>query len=439
MFLICPTFVAQVFFSVQVVVKDDLVMAQNLPDTDATDPNFTPIQMLERLADTQESGCLHLRSQDVDWLFYFRLGKLVYATHSIDPVDRLERHLRRLSHEITSLTREVCHYVRVHIENNLSTDITQFSDYQGIYWLLEEKILSEDAIVTLVKKLTAEVLENYLVVSSIEEQEVLSPPLNLPIFCAINLADCIESCRQRIEGWQALGPEIVSPYQRPYFFNNAYAQNKLSEDQQQKLSKILKGYSFYHLASIFDQDELKLAQKLYTLVKNKAILLREPQPPYNKLPKFYKPEPGKNSRELEEGEETTLNLSVITKNSLPTKICKIACIDDSQTMLQELSRFLDAENFIVHTINDSLKALMQVIRIKPDLILLDVTMPNVDGYQICSLLRKNAEFKKTPIIMVTAKSGLIDRARAKIVGATDYITKPFSQEELLRMVFRYLT
>ncbi|ACK69441.1 response regulator receiver protein [Gloeothece citriformis PCC 7424] len=414
-------------------------MAQNFPNTDVTELNITPIENLERLAQTQESGCLYLSSEGIDWLFYFRLGNLVYATHSIDPIDRLERHLRKLSHQVTSLTREVCHQVRFYVESNFSPDITQFSDYQGIYWLLEQNFISESEVVLLVKQLTQEVLENYLAISSIEQQELLSPPLNLPIFCAISLSNYVQSCSQRLESWQALGPEIVSPYQRPYFFNNAYAQQKLSEDQQQKLSKILKGYSFYHLASIFDQDELKLAQKLYTLVKHKAVLLREPQPPYHKLPRFYKPELAPTNPVVEEIEKSALNLSVITQNSLPTKVCKIVCIDDSKTMLQELTRLLDSENFVVHTINDSLKALIQILRIKPDLILLDVSMPNVDGYQICSLLRKNPEFKKTPIIMVTAKTGLIDRARAKLVGATDYITKPFSQEELLKMVFRYLT
>lgn len=414
-------------------------MDKNLPDTDATELNITSIKMLKRLSQTQESGCLHLCSEGIDWFFYFRLGKLVYATHSIDPIDRLERHLRRLSHQFKNLTREICHQVRFYLESNFSTDITQYFDYKGIYWLLEEKLLPENAVVILVKQLTQEVLENYLVIPSVEQKELLPLPLNFPIFCTINFSEFLQDCHQRIESWQDLGPEIVSPYQRPYFLNNAYAQKQLSEEQQQKLSKVLKGYNFYHLSSIFDQDELKLAQKLYLLVKHKAILLREPQPPYNKSPKFYTPGLAKIKKNIEEAHETSLNLSVIIRSSLSTRIYKIACIDDSQSMLKELTLFLDSNNFIVHTINDSLKALMQVIRLKPDLILLDVSMPNVDGYQLCSLLRKNAEFQKTPIIMVTAKTGLIDRARAKLVGATDYITKPFTQEELLKMVFRYLT
>ncbi len=82
---------------------------------------------------------------------------------------------------------------------------------------------------------------------------------------------------------------------------------------------------------------------------------------------------------------------------------------------------------------------MKIIEIAPDLILLDVGMPNVDGYQLCSLLRKNPSFKKTPIVMVTGNTGFLDRAKAKLAGSTDYMVKPFNQAELLKMVFRYLT
>ncbi|MBD1843225.1 response regulator [Cyanobacteria bacterium FACHB-63] len=116
----------------------------------------------------------------------------------------------------------------------------------------------------------------------------------------------------------------------------------------------------------------------------------------------------------------------------------IACIDDSPTVLQAISTFLNDSSMAVIMINDPVKALMQVVRSKPDMILLDVGMPNLDGYELCSLLRRHPSFKQTPIIMVTGHTGFIDRAKAKIVGASGYLTKPFTQSELVKMVFRYL-
>jgi two-component system, chemotaxis family, response regulator PixG len=117
----------------------------------------------------------------------------------------------------------------------------------------------------------------------------------------------------------------------------------------------------------------------------------------------------------------------------------IACIDDSPTVLQAINSFLDDKIFSVIMIDDPVKALMQVIRTKPDLILLDVTMPSLDGYELCSLLRRHPDFKNTPIIMVTSNTGFIDRAKAKLVRASGYLTKPFNQSDLLKFIFKYLS
>ncbi|MBD2448456.1 response regulator [Nostoc sp. FACHB-152] len=124
----------------------------------------------------------------------------------------------------------------------------------------------------------------------------------------------------------------------------------------------------------------------------------------------------------------------LSKKSLYT----IACIDDSQTVLNSIKLFLDENTFSVVTINDPVKALMQILRSKPDLILLDVEMPNLDGYELCSLLRRHSAFKNTPIIMVTGRTGFIDRAKAKIVRSSGYLTKPFTQSELLKIVFKHI-
>ena len=116
----------------------------------------------------------------------------------------------------------------------------------------------------------------------------------------------------------------------------------------------------------------------------------------------------------------------------------IVCIDDSPTVLQAIHSFLDDTSFTVVMINDPVKALMQVVRSKPDLILLDVGMPNLDGYELCRLLRRHPTFKNTPIIMVTGHTRFLDRAKAKLVGSSGYLTKPFTQSDLLKIVFQHL-
>ncbi|MBD2386856.1 response regulator [Cylindrospermum sp. FACHB-282] len=128
----------------------------------------------------------------------------------------------------------------------------------------------------------------------------------------------------------------------------------------------------------------------------------------------------------------------ISQPPVSNSLYKIACIDDSQTVLNSINHFLDGSKFSVVMINDPVKALMQILRSNPDLILLDVEMPSLDGYELCSLLRRHPAFKQTPIIMVTGRTGFIDKAKAKIVRSSGYLTKPFSQSDLLKMVFQHI-
>ncbi|MEA5549449.1 response regulator [Anabaena cylindrica UHCC 0172] len=133
------------------------------------------------------------------------------------------------------------------------------------------------------------------------------------------------------------------------------------------------------------------------------------------------------------------NLNKDLQSNSQAKLYTIACIDDSQTVLNSIQHFLDEQRFSVVMINDPIKALMQIIRSKPDLILLDVEMPNLDGYELCSLLRRHSSFKNTPIIMVTGRTGFVDKAKAKIVRASGYLTKPFTREDLLKMVSKHIS
>ena len=140
-----------------------------------------------------------------------------------------------------------------------------------------------------------------------------------------------------------------------------------------------------------------------------------------------------NSPEIKDNSQQTTPPSLVRKT-----LYTIACIDDSPTILNSIKSFLDENVFTVVTINDPVKALMQILRSKPDLILLDVEMPNLDGYELCSLLRRHSAFKNTPIIMVTGRTGFIDRAKAKMVRSSGYLTKPFDQSELLKIVFKHI-
>jgi two-component system, chemotaxis family, response regulator PixG len=116
----------------------------------------------------------------------------------------------------------------------------------------------------------------------------------------------------------------------------------------------------------------------------------------------------------------------------------IACIDDSAVLAYTLKKILVPAGYKVITIPEPMRGFSQLIEHQPDLILLDLLLPNADGYSVCKFLRDTPRFKETPIIILTAKSGFIDRTRAQLVGATEFLSKPPQAEELLRVVQKYI-
>jgi twitching motility two-component system response regulator PilG len=110
---------------------------------------------------------------------------------------------------------------------------------------------------------------------------------------------------------------------------------------------------------------------------------------------------------------------------------KILVVDDSKTIRRTAETLLSKEGCQVITAIDGFDALSKIADHQPDIIFVDIMMPRLDGYQTCSLIKHNKTFKTTPVIMLSSKDGLFDRARGRIVGSDQYLTKPFTKDELL--------
>ncbi len=110
---------------------------------------------------------------------------------------------------------------------------------------------------------------------------------------------------------------------------------------------------------------------------------------------------------------------------------KVLVIDDSKTIRRTAETLLTKEGCTVYTAVDGFDALAKIADHHPDVIFVDIMMPRLDGYQTCSLIKHNRIFRETPVIMLSSKDGLFDRARGRIVGSEQYLTKPFTKDELL--------
>jgi twitching motility two-component system response regulator PilG len=116
---------------------------------------------------------------------------------------------------------------------------------------------------------------------------------------------------------------------------------------------------------------------------------------------------------------------------------KVMVIDDSNTIRRSAEIFLKNSGCSVILAEDGFDALAKISNEHPDIIFVDIMMPRLDGYQTCSLIKRNARYKSTPVIMLSSKDGLFDRARGRMVGSDQYLTKPFTQETLLDAVQTY--
>lgn len=450
-----------------------------------------PLSLLRQLSNCSDSTCLQVLSNSVSWSIYLEQGTITYATHSVEPFDRLERHLRRLSQQIPLLTNEVRIQVRLMFEPDSHSQLIQDdsnsrshpAEYQAISWLVSQQHLHSTQAAVLVQELVKEVIESFLLIKE-GTYELTEPIEIMPKICRLGVEKILEYCQVRLQNWQAFTSKISSQYQRPYLLINSKFDDQDLPNLQPDLINWMKGFSLCHLAVILNQDEIQLARNLYPYILKGAIILHEPDPPYDKLPKIFEeqslfsklisglvdtkqelsstvnsypniPEekivpvqrlPQISTPSKENFQEPTISNSINSASQRVTaatvtiqKVHKIVSVDDSPTILKEISYFLENENFSVVTINDPVKAVLSIIRHKPDLILLDLNMLGIDGYELCRIIRNNSLFQNTPIIFVTGNKGIVDKVKAKLVGASGYLTKPFTRAELLKIVFMHLT
>ncbi|MBE9248125.1 response regulator [Dolichospermum sp. LEGE 00240] len=450
---------------------------------------LSPQGLLRQLSNCYETTRLQAHSNSVLWLVYIEKGKIIYATHSVEPFDRLERQMRRLHPQIPLVDNEVRVQMRLVFESEDNHHLPdQIPEYEAINWLVNEQHLLPYHAKLLIQELVKEVIESFLLVKT-GDFELTQPLENFTRICQLDVNDIIEKCQNQLQNWRYLGRYISSPYQRPYLLVSSKFQDKRLPPLQENITNWMKGFSLRHLAIIINQDELQLALSLYPYIVKGSIVLHEPDPPFDKLPKTCGSSLlfSEDSTELIRGklfvgdvapsQDSSPETPIISQNHLAVqqlvpdvadlppedfsheavnsnieadsqkvktntritqKTYKIISVDDSPTILKEISRYLEDENFTLVTINEPVKAVMSIIRHKPDLILLDLNMAGIDGYELCKIIRNNSMFKNTPIIFVTSNKGIIDKVKARFVGASGYLTKPFTRAELLKIIFMHL-
>ena len=415
-----------------------------------TTTKLNPRELLSQIAHSNSSGCLEIDEGLVSWQIYLQEGNLKYVCCSAQLLDQLKYHLHYLGwKQAVAALKQL---------PSSSADIQCYSQdkssHQNLYskvicWLLAEKYLNLSQGLKLIEHITKDALQFCLWLNrgTFSWHDGHSLPLWIPLrfgdASSLSVSECLNVEQTRLKQWQNCSSQLISVHQRPYFTpgwenKSLPTSGSLNYQALKELAKVIKAsISIRQLSLLLQKDELQVAQILSPYIEHKIIYLRHAQSPLDQLPSI--PRLEKNILQSPSFAPFTNSKNEHENPEIPAvKAWKIVCIDDSPTILKEIQRFLDRDRFEVTAIEDPVQAVPIIFRIQPDLILLDITMPKINGYKLCGLLRSSDHCNETPIIMVTGNTGLIDKARAKLAGATDYFTKPFTRQGLMLMIEKHL-
>jgi twitching motility two-component system response regulator PilG len=344
------------------------------------------------------------------WFVFFLNGQIVYAADRATSLSRLSDYLRRYRAEAT-----LSHLV----VSSIAT--TNAPEYGYLWALLENHTLTPAQGRSIIQSMVHETLFDLLSLHQGSFIFELGPALS-PQLTTLEITPLLAKIMTQVQEWKQFHPHIQSPDQCPTIADLATLQATLSKRTLATLDRYVDGKtSIRQIARYLNRDSLTVARAIYPYVQKGMIQLIYSATQQNEADGGFK-----LVRFKEFG------------HPVEPRSLRVVCIDDGVSVRQTVEHILQQHGYEATAIGNPLKALSLVFQLKPDLILCDIAMPELDGYEICAMLRTSTAFRQLPIIMLTGKDGFIDRVKAKMVGATDYLTKPFGESELLMLVEKYI-
>jgi chemotaxis family two-component system response regulator PixG len=230
--------------------------------------------------------------------------------------------------------------------------------------------------------------------------------------------------------WQAANLQQINPN-----FSVVLQESKMVQEMPIPSQYLTGQFTLWDIAWQQGRSVVEIASDLVPYFESRTLVLRS-LPDLPLLPS----QVGPNTRSLSKKIAETENGTVLPQlpHSKPEKQPLVACIDDSPVLAHTLTKILRTAGYRTISIQEPMRGFAQLIEQQPDLILLDLLLPNADGYSICKFLRDTPVFAKTPIIILTAQNTFVDRARALSIGATAFLGKPPQPQELLEVIQEHL-
>ncbi len=385
---------------------------------------YTNISLKELFARLQEfkqesfSGSLYIKiDNNQGWIFFFRLGHLSLPGGS----NSVQRWCRQL--KLCCPNSNNARFQSLALEKNLS------QQYNILIKLLNQGSIERQQLAEAIVNINIEILFDLIQFGQIGGNTLSSKVIPddpnskfISLLPLVEIAPILKQALQAWQKWQNEGLETYSPNLFPIIKQpDILKAQSLSSIQKSIISLINGSQNLRDLTVESDVEIIPLTKSLLPLVELGAIDLSSVPIP----------------RESNDAHSSKLggNSSV---SSSPEKNILVACVDDSPVACQALEKIIRARGYRFVGIQNALLALPMFLKSKPNFIFLDLMMPITNGYEICAQIRKTPSLKDVPVVILTGRDGLVDRMRAKMVGSTDFLSKPVQAEEVLKVLNKHL-
>lgn len=342
------------------------------------------------------------------WKLYFRLGRISWQSGGINPWQKWQRHIK---------------YFGSNLKPEVLTQFLELKDsteqYEALPILHDKKLMSQTQIKQLINNIIVESLFD-IVLNSYHRKIPLTYKTipNEHLDTIIHLMDStkiLSEFKLMFQKWIGANLQEYSPNYYPVIEKpELIIQDRNINIIRNTLSLIDGTSDLYTLAWKTKKNIVEITESLTPLVKTGAISFHSVKKPCKPI-KFTNNSSGNQSKIL------------------------IACVDDSPLVCQNLENIITEAGYNFLGIPDPLKAISILLKNKPDFIFLDLVMPVMNGYELCSQLRKMPAFKDTPIVILTGKDGLVDRMRAKMIGSSDFLSKPIVKELVIETINKHIS
>ena len=369
------------------------------------------LRLFSSLQSSQVSGKLTFINpiKGTHWHFYLYLGGLIYATGGVHPIRRWQRNLianlPQIPFQLSNLQEELGDR-----DVDLSDNIWEYE--QLVHWVEQQTITpqqAKNAILFVMEEILFDLTQARQVICRLDRDNLLQPQTE-----PIEPAELIELTQPTWNSWTDADIADRSANLAPIILQPQELEKKTSISAYRSLCKLLNGNrTLRDLAVQLRMSPLQAISSLLPYIQSGIFGLVE-------IPDLL--ELSNSSNINYEGQNRPL----------------IACIDDSLMISQMMEQIINMAGYRFIAVNDSIQAVDILLERQPDLIFLDIVMPEVSGYDLCAELRKHPEFGQTPIIFLTSNTGIVDRLRAKMVGSSDFLKKTVDADELLQKIAEHL-